>query len=231
MREKPILFSSEMVRAILDGRKTQTRRIIKPQPCVDLERGYSPCGIIDGKFVFRTTLGYSNHFEAIYLKPKYQVGDRLWVRENIKTICYPYRDGKNRYGYGEQLIEYVADGQTEKCPDAQDEWWRHNWHVRSSTTIPSIHMPRWASRITLEVTNIRVERLQDISELDALAEGVDGERLVHGKLNGVEGDFVEGSCREGYKALWNSINTKRGYGWEADPWVWVVEFKRIELTI
>jgi len=167
MKERPILFSGPMVRAILEGRKTQTRRIVKPQPLRD--RG-----------VMAFNDGEHPQMRCPYGKP----GDRLWVRETWCPDVEPY------------TFRYKADG------DEPLERWR-----------PSIHIPRWASRITLEVVSVRVERLQNISEDDALAEGI---TLVERGTSPVDQ----------FNKLWESIN---GPGsWEANPWVWVVEFKRIE---
>lgn len=163
MKERPILFSGPMVRAILDGRKTQTRRVVKPrQGMLDDWTGL-PCP---------------------YGKP----GDRLWVRET----CYFEQP------HGEVI--YRADPGSEKALDPEFTGLR--WR-------PSIHMPRWASRITLEIVNVRVERLQDIRVDDARAEGVTAKWPVHG-----------------FRNLWQSIN---GFGsWDANPWVWVVEFRNME---
>ena len=207
MRERPILFSSPMVRAILSGRKTQTRRVVKGQALDWLNDGFTPGFVAD----------YQNR-----LCPYGQPGDRLWVREafgigyddgngGLSAIPWtgsdPQRDG---------TVVYRADFNEE--PDEPRRPWK-----------PSIHMPRWASRILLEVTGVRVERLQDISEEDAAAEGIHFDRTV--PFNGPW--FIEPSDPQGYllasscyEALWDQIN---GPGsWDANPWVWGVEFKRLE---
>jgi len=186
MTDRPILFSAEMVRAILDGRKTQTRRAIKPVPtfngggaCHDadaLQQDY-----VEPYWVFPETCKYG------------QPGDLLWVRETWA-----------RHASG---VDYAADFAAVSRPQAGP--WR-----------PSIHMPRWASRITLRITDIRVERLQDISEDDARAEGCDPARWIDETDVGMEG------YREGFAKLWNKIN---GPGaWEENPWVWVVAFERVK---
>jgi hypothetical protein len=195
MKERPILFSTEMVRAILEGRKTQTRRVIKPQPNDIRESPFVKSGI-------ETTHGYE-------IKPKYEPGDRLWVRET-----WHQHSSDDDFCTGE--IHYRA---TEICVGTK-------W-------IPSIFMPRWASRITLEVTNVRVERVRDISFEDCLSEGC-SDKYEHYDANCKH--EVNGECCQGWHYgqkwnfyyLWNSINAKRGYGWDVNPWVWVIEFKRVE---
>lgn len=168
MKERPILFSAPMVRAILDGSKTQTRRIVKMKtPKV------------------RTLLDYSVDGLCVGPCPQGNTGDRLWVRETFGLL-----------GDEEQhVLHYRAT------------------HPRAHVTgwTPSIHMPRRASRITLEITGVRVERLNDIGQFDAAAEGVIPD----------DEDFVGA-----FMALWESI---AGPGsWDANPWVWVIEFKRME---
>jgi len=193
--EHPILFSGEMVRAIMEGRKTQTRRVIKPQPNDIRESPFVKSGIED-------THGYE-------IKRKYAPGDRLWVRET-----WHQHSSDDDFCTGE--IHYRA---TEICVGTK-------W-------IPSIFMPRWASRITLGVVSVRVERVQDICFEDCLSEGCDsGFEHYDGSCNHIE----DGSCCQGwhygskwnFRYLWDSINAKRGYGWDANPWVWVIEFRRVE---
>jgi len=191
MKEYPIIFNTEMVQAILDGSKTQTRRVMKPQP------KHLPVswGCVGGK-------GFG-FFDAEWnpVKCPYgQVGDsRLWVRET----WYCATDKKT-------LLGYKADGD-----------YPHDcfYMIR-----PSIHMPRKYSRITLEITDIRVERVQDITEDDADAEGVP---ILEPDDFPVAG-ATYGISRQRFVHLWDSINAKRGYGWYVNPWVWVIEFKEIE---
>lgn len=174
MTERPILFSAPMVRAILDGTKTQTRRVVKNKPYTG-EPAKCPYGA---------------------------AGDFLWIREKWQRL---------RDAAGRQIVEYCAG------PFLLDVETHKRWH-------PSIHMPRWASRITLEVTGVRVERLQDISESDAIAEGI--ERNVFNDEWSGYGQFHGAALtpKGSYRALWESIN---GPGsWDANPWVWVVEFTR-----
>jgi hypothetical protein len=187
MKERPIIFSSEMVLTILNNTKTQTRRVIKLQPL---------------KFSNMHPVGQSEVFREFMKKHlcPYEVGMRLWVRE---TWAYIFNSGSEPPTY---TTYFKANGNT--LPGINK--WR-----------PSIFMPRWASRITLEIVNIRVERVQDISEEDAKAEGTKGlydDWAGPGKL----------TYRKPYKALWDSINSKRGYGWDVNPWVWVIEFKVLQ---
>lgn len=187
MKERPILFSGEMVRAILDGRKTQTRRVVKPQP--NLLRW---CPIQSGRYD-----GWDDEHGNPYPCPYGVPGDQLWVRETCLIHCKPRRLEPK----GE--VVYKADFPDEATAEP-------GWN-------PSIFMPRWASRIQLEITNIRVERVQNISIPDAVAEGI---RVI-----------TDPECPEPderYRVLWDTINAKRGYSWETNPWVWVIEFKRID---
>lgn len=204
MKERPILFKGEMVRAILDGRKTQTRRVVKKP--VDEWRivAFNFQGASGRNYVLlqdadRTYRG----FPCPYGKP----GDQLWVREK-HAICGPN-------------VWYAAECDNapawEVCeyPDGSnyDGKWR-----------PSIHMPRWASRITLEVTGVRVEGVQDITDRDALFEGID--YYAPPKNSEAYGAWDMMSPSEGFMHLWDSINGKK-YPWESNPFVWVVEFKRM----
>ena len=200
MKERPILFSGEMVQAILDGRKTQTRRVIKPQPklysAMHRFNTFIQWKDIDAKEIF-AVIFIASH--CPYGQPG---GDRLWVRETWAELCATDELS------GEVDLAYKATGwpDGEFGPDRNGKGWR-----------PAIFMPRWASRITLEVTGVRVERLQDISYEDAEAEGAP-----------IEGGSIVQNRRIGFEHLWDSINAKRGYGWDANPWVWVIKFRRVE---
>lgn len=188
MKERPIIFGAEMVRAILDGRKTQTRRVIKPQPYyVDFEPRYEKN---TWAFWSDEVLKYRN---GLIVRCPYGVpGDRLWVKE---AWADPY---------DVRIPVYRADMATAY----EGLRWR-----------PSIFMPRWASRIILEITGVRAERVQAISEDDAIAEGVLGD----------EGPYDQGLPSMCFRTLWDSINAKRGFGWDVKPWwVWVIGFKRLE---
>ncbi len=190
MSSKPVLFSGEMVRAILDGRKTQTRRIIKPQPADD--EGNVWVGRILGPEMYEPE-AYDRYGEAYPGKPIYGIYDE----------------------YGEWGI---------KCPYTPDDtlWVRETWatpgnydHIKPSLLGEA--MPRWASRITLRVTAVRVERVQDISHEDALAEGSAPDAPYNNYGTGSK-------YRDTFAQLWDLINEKRGYGWNDNPWVWVIEF-------
>ena len=208
MNIKPILFSTEMVQAILEGRKTQTRRIIKPQPKE---------GIITTAFDFKKGFYASkikieenpDRFEITKLfKPKYQTGDILWVRESFAKPPI--------YAFGVKYI-YKAGFNESIC----------GWK-------PSIHMPKEAARIFLEVTNVRVERLKDISEEDAIAEGIDKKgdlyfNYFESKLLGKglpKEYFYKEISKVSFMSLWSKINGIDS--WKANPWVWVYEFKVVE---
>lgn len=179
MKERPIIFSTEMVRAILNDRKTQTRRVIKPQPL-----SLNP--YLRGNASIEIDIGQKHKPQWIKC-PYGQPGDRLWVRESWHI---DEDDPQNPY--------YKAE---EKHPEIFPKW------------NSPIHMPRWASRITLEITKVRVERLQEISEYNALKEGCQSELMF--------------SARTNFIGLWNSLH-KKEYRWEDNPWVWVVSFKRVK---
>ena len=206
MRESPILFSAPMVRAILEGRKTVTRRLVKPRPpeghsfagwCVA-----STCRADEGKAVWsggdqRARLTAPHRAQCPYGMP----GDRLWVRE---TWAQPTSLDPGPTFYRADYPECVP-AHYENVPPATDIRWK-----------PSIHMPRWASRITLEVTGVRVERVQNITEQGAIAEGcvaVDDGPSWH-------------TAADAFEALWKSLNGADS--WNSNPWVWVVDFHRIE---
>lgn len=199
-----ILSSGQMVRAILDGRKTQTRRVMKPQPVWNAS-GF--CAEWKRRMVLP---------EGTYCSPYGYPGERLWVGEAWKT-CRPYDPFSPSQIDSGAAVLWLADGA--KRLNGPEDFGRYR-HAR--------FMPRWASRLTLEVTRVRVERLQGISERDAKAEGVamyDGVNYknylaTNGKLD------CFATARESFETLWTSIN---GPGsWEKNPWVWVVEFKVVQ---
>ena len=201
--ERPIIFSTEMVRAILDGRKTQTRRAIKPQPKDANQRYDLPEWELWGG-------GYPEHGKRVRC-PYGQPGDRLWVRETwaVAPLAIHYRAGNDFKSFPDEprLYDY-----------ASTQGWR-----------PSIFMPRWASRITLEVIDVRVERVQDISDADALAEGIyrysDHAAWTYTWNHDMPPHYY-GKAVFAFRALWDSINSRRGYGWDINPWVWVVEWAK-----
>ncbi|AEV24592.1 hypothetical protein Dsui_0172 [Azospira oryzae PS] len=211
MKERPILFSGPMVRAILEGRKTQTRRAVKPQPEIN------SAGNLSGEWLNRPLAGLLlPKLQDIAIHCPYgQSGDRLWVRE----ACI-----------GEELesgldgVRYPADNAfvpIENTERAAINWLTlHTYRGHSGhpvgPQVPSIHMPRWASRILLEITGVRVERLQDITPADCVEEG-----YVSAPVEPYQSEELV--ALDWYRHLWESIN---GLGsWAANPWVWVVEFR------
>ncbi|UEC03927.1 ASCH domain-containing protein [Burkholderia vietnamiensis] len=229
MKERPILFSGPMVRAILEGRKTQTRRVMKhqaPDDVAPITIARYPPTIVDrhgdqapGPEIFGA---FSDDGEWGCKSPFGEPGDRLWVREAFMPA--PFEAAPERPHATRWNIAYAAGGQLEVTAPPGYNPTLYNYERWT----PSIHMPRWASRITLEITAVRAERLQDISEQDARAEGIDktaaGFWSTYGQSN-VDGTY---SPRLSFQFLWDSINAVGGHGWEANPWVWVVEFRRIE---
>jgi len=205
MKERPILFSGEMVRAILDGRKTQTRRIVKPGWIPLVEEVLR----VNGKWVFDVLEG---ELKSPFGRP----GDHLWVRETAGSTK----------GNGITTV-YRADGVKDDSGERTGWWFGDRFIHGEFGWIPSIHMPRSKSRITLEITDVRVERLQEISEADAKAEGIDPQWPY--KVEMVEdGDSV---TRAQFSDLWDSVYEYDGpRGWDANPWVWVIDFKKIEAS-
>lgn len=201
VKERPILFSGPMVRAILEGRKTQTRRIMKQQPQLVVGDGNKITGA--QWWYDKGDFALNRKTVVNFLCPYGLVGDRLWVRETFSDLRgmgfdmpFAYRaDSLKDYGSGLQ-----EDGDSKRC--------RLDYGVKWT---PSIHMPRVASRIALEITAVRVERLQDISEEDAKAEGI--ERRALDPWN-----------RTAFMRLWQGINGPES--WANNPWVWVVEFRK-----
>lgn len=202
MKERPILFSAPMVRAILEGRKSQTRRVVKLQPRTRADIGYHGAG--------RPFIRNPNPLRSNLACPYGEPGDRLWVREAHRlTVCACTEACR-----GPGHVYYEADGSGYQ-------------RVACEKLRPGIHMHRWASRVTLEVTGVRVERLQDISEADAVAEGVESD-FASPEYAAQYGALCGRQSRYGYAKLWTQINGRGS--WDANPWVWVVEFKRIEGT-
>ena len=228
-KERPILFSGPMVRAILEGRKTQTRRAAKLSEnghlIVERKRHATYCvDLVDGSPMWRPHGGsplISYPQEKIEEACPYgRPGDRLWVRET-----WGLHDTDPKDVPANAHIYYRASDENRN--ELRYQLWR-----------PSIFMPRWASRITLEITGVRVERVQDISVDDCEAEGIDLENehaddFSYAEWIGAAG----GSCGCKYPEiypfmiLWNSINAKRGFGWDKNPWVWALRFKVIKPSI
>lgn len=218
MKIKPILFNTEMVRANLDGRKNCTRRLVKT-------RRKDACGFyVTRKKTDGTFAGIYEYDEneSVFdnpLEPLYQPGDILYVRETVwqKTGHYLDVDGETKAVWCNEF-KYVA---TDEKPETG---WNYSWVKR-----PSIHMPKEAARIWLKVTDVRVERLQEITEAGAEAEGaVNNIGMIHAPDN--EYDHIH-TAKEHFIEIWNSTIKKADrdrYGWNASPWVWVIEFEQCE---
>lgn len=218
VKERPILFSSEMVKAILDGRKTQTRRVIKEFPVEGFRWAGWVVSSVDKKDEGKATIAPESNSEYCITGnikkscPHGKIGDILYVREAFH-VWIPN---------GKEIPHYRATNRDRIC---EELGWK-----------PSIHMPKKFSRIKLEITGIRVERLQDITDKDCIAEGIDlkdfcvcpDDEFIDGvrfclncgkRFTDIKGEFEE---------LWDSINEKRGYGFEKNPWCWALEFKKLE---
>ncbi len=255
IEERPILFSGPMVRALLEGRKTQTRRVVKfkTHPAIAYVKGAGKlmkserCGVFEinpamakrrcitpnyAGLMYPERHPHDKHIAwedcGLYsiVCPLGAPGDRLWVRETwARTL--------NNILFAADCVDEGPQGNT-------DDW---DWNESCGPNVwrPSIFMRRSLSRIKLEITEVRVERVQSISEADAIAEGIQredlppdpgmqaGDKTVRPRRMKVA--FPKGTIHvkasEAYRELWNSINAKRGFGWDVNPWVWVVSFKRI----
>ena len=240
-KERPILFSAPMVRAILAGTKTQTRRAIKSVPS-RMHYGrdimdWSLSGIhqeeyledhqlqVSDRWYMDVQTDVDDHSREVIRCPYGQPGDRLWVRESVRAADL---DDFSR------AVEYLADGACVRTASAEDieseafgRWEKLNSYrsndaaLDGGKTVPPMHMPRWASRIDLEVTGVRVERLNDISTWDAGAEGVNPFENPAGCQAG-----EETANQAAFRLLWESISGADS--WAANPWVWAVEFKRVK---
>jgi hypothetical protein len=190
MKTSPILFSGSMVRAILDGSKTQTRRII----------GVERMEFVGDKTILKwSDLTHGQQKKILSLRCKYgETGDRLWVRETYNPGLHPEKS--------------VSEGYTGCVYRAYDQTARY-----SGGWTPSIHMPRRHSRITLEIDSVRVEPVCEITEADAIAEGFP-------KID--YGSFVRFPTNR-FAETWDALNSKRGYSWDSNPWVWVISFSRV----
>jgi hypothetical protein len=216
MKERPILFTGAMVRALLDGSKTQTRRIMKPQPEVrpgSEGKHWWPATSFQSMLTIQDCALPGYEGIAGEACPHGGRGDRLWVREATE-IDEQTSDKVILSRYSADRAPVLLAG----CADVEFNGTVAHWDY-SRRTRPSIHMPRWACRIELEITDVCVERLQDISQADCIAEGAPG---GHGSIPGYN---YSATPYEHYKHIWESIN---GAGsWDTNPWVWVIGFRRI----
>ena len=192
--QHPILFNGDMVRAIIAGRKTQTRMVVRPQPSGAW--AVPPVTVSAGRW---TSHGCTSDLRCPYGTP----GDLLWVREAWREVS------------SAMMADGSIPSQPARCVYRADRPWDGPWR-------PSIHMPRWASRITLEVADVRAQRVQEITVDDAAAEGFlqDGDSPTEfgGRVRTIGG----------FRDAWNHLYAPRGYGWSDNPWVWVVEFRKME---
>jgi hypothetical protein len=239
VKERPILFSAPMVRAILDGRKVQTRRVVKLRDkdlhddsaylnggSAAIALGHGVGGIVEWREQNGQWFGLSGYTTVVNIDCPYgQVGDRLRVKESAWMWCKQVPNGKTKTGRDkfkyvplrEAPVFYVADDPERPTLDVQSSVGQdgYKWRFKVGRFLPA-----WACRIELEVTGVRVERLREISEADANAEGCAG---GHGSIPSYPYNAIP---REHFKNLWESIN---GAGsWEASPFVWVVSFRRIK---
>jgi len=203
--EKPMIFSRAMILALLSGRKWQTRRPVKFRLPGEATRVSGPVAV--GTDVDRWSFDHS-HPDSIVVEPLAcpfgTIGDRLWVRETWRPFTNMAAPGC--------VIDYAASSR-----DRSAIRWR-----------PSIYMPRWASRLTLEITAVRVERLKEISEADAIAEGIVVSDKYAYSPSGVARFRDYDGARVSFAELWNAIYAKADRGWSANPWVWVLAFRRIK---
>lgn len=210
-RERPIVFSSARVRAILDGRMVQARLVVDRLTTFGKITEFQPSATPGYAWTFRDRRMLWQDIRANRLVsacPYGQPGDRLWVREPFATYDGgPRDDGERSTG-----VLYRADPMYDGCGPGDFAWsWR-----------PSIHMPREASRITLELTDVRVQRVRQISDDDCTEEGCGGGH------DAIPDYGFSATPYEHFRHLWDSLNAKRGFGWNANPWVWALTFRRID---
>lgn len=237
MKERPILFSGPMVRALLDGSKTQTRRVCKPAQFYSLSTVVEVPDPMERGQVYNGSHFGDEEGEVQFASPYGGPGDRLWVRESgaMHALLAPEdplqpmlfrHDVPTTVNLGDYWVQRTrAPGASYSTECTREQFLRHS----GAKVVPSIHMPRWASRITLEITSVRVERLQDISEADAKAEGITPHDVrqfwLFGASEARRASIYREAAVEPYRQLWESIN---GPGsWGANPWVWAIEFRKV----
>lgn len=226
MTEHPILFNEPMSAAARAGRKSQTRRVVNwrtVRPGLNLQFSGLTASAVGNAWVLESPTRASYEWRCAPTRCPYGVpGDRLWVRETHIAYGrwetrYSAKKERDEWHFVDMTLEtgreYRFDGAVPNAArgGATPAWWRR----------PSIFMPRAAARTLLEVTGVRVERLQSIEWDEAIAEGIPDPRRAARRVDPVEGTVAQ------FRQLWNSLNAARGYDWDTNPWVWVVEFKRI----
>ncbi len=226
MKERPILFSGSMVRALLAGTKTQTRRTSKLDLINENPQRWNDVRCFDGEWSFRQTKPDNGRViaEEMICCPYGQPGERLWVRESLRFEAGFLDDAALRYADG--ACRSIGPNSGAVPDSGLVIYFRLLDKAKAGKRIigvPSIHMPRWASRINLEITDVRVEQLNKISAADAQAEGIAGIALEDIPKDGTGRVLLDPVA--GYRSLWEEIN---GAGsWDLNPWVWVVGFKRV----
>lgn len=231
MADRPIIFSAPMVRALLDGRKTQTRRLLKPQPVWEPSTASTEGCVLGAGWSWGQCRRC--HQETIALAAadtvSFRRGDRVYVRESHlirRSIpCMPHEwDWQSLSG---PVVHYLADG-GELQHHGDRSTGRGIYHGPVEKGRPSIHMPRWASRLTLFVEEVRVQRLQDISEDDAVAEGIIEYEPTDedpAEFSYVEGGDIWNNARSAYAALWDNLHTEPGTRWDDNPWIYALTFR------
>lgn len=204
VKERPIIFGAESVKAILEGRKTQTRRVIKGLPPGVKCGG----GLPESDYQYRFTADFKSHVDlrCPYGRP-WPYCERLWVREALikcqdSELSIP-------------LALYKSGRQQVLCYGEPAEW---NWR---GETLSPIHMPRWASRLTLAITDVRVERLQEIGE-QKLSKAIEATKET-GRIYEAGNEW---HAQQHFREMWDALNAKRGFGWDSNPFVWVIEFRK-----
>ena len=227
MKERPIIFSADSVKAIIDGRKTQTRRVVKPMLqdgaslAVVLSNGLAKFDYGNGLYVDDRLCPYGARYNTLWVREKWRIVEwdigLSYQIEYTDGVILQEPGDSSEYdfdAYRRLLLQCGKD-----CNNAGLDVDSEGYYILKDDIVPTrwrspIHMPRWASRITLEITDVRVERLQDINFRDLQAEAV-----------GIQGELTK--AMEEYIQIWDSLNSKRGYPWSNNPWVWVIEFQRV----
>ena len=239
MKERPILFGGPQVRAILEGRKTQTRRPVKPQPNMFAQPSWQQGGGHSGVGWYCGEEEYPDEGSCFWKSPFGQPGDRLWVREThiVETSgdCgidtpMPHDDGRPHRVCDDPWSGEWWEQPHYRATDPEPEL--HYDHLSDPGCLwrPSIHMPRWASRITPEVKRVWIERVQEIDEGGAIAEGVNGGCGECGMLHPCGCANQSPLFVDSFIYDWNAIYAKKGHGWYKNPWVWCCEFERLEAS-